>query len=185
MLTSDQKGAVAETAIIHAATRLGISVYTPVAEGGRYDMIFELGSRLVRVQCKWAPRHDDVVVLRCYRARRNRQGLIRRIYLEGEIDAFAAYCADVDRCYFLPYELFAGRTQVHLRLGPCRNNQRNGVNWARDYEFAATLGDRGAIAQLGERRRGTPKVAGSSPAGSTPLSGFAESGDLAPLGQPL
>ena len=46
MLTSDQKGAVAETAIVHAAVKLGISVYTPVAEGGRYDMIFELAERL-------------------------------------------------------------------------------------------------------------------------------------------
>jgi hypothetical protein len=168
MLTSDQKGAIAETAIIHAAIRLGISVYTPVVEGGRYDMIFELGTRLVRVQCKWAPRHGDVVVLRCYRARRNRDGLVRRVYVEGEIDAFAAYCADVDRCYFLPFELFTRRTQVHLRLGPCRNNQTLGVNWASDFEFAATLGAHGAIAQLGERVSGRDEVAGSSPAGSTP-----------------
>jgi hypothetical protein len=167
MLTSDQKGAVAETAIIHAAIKLGISVYTPVAEGGRYDMIFELGSRLVRVQCKWAPRHGDVVVLRCYRARRNRDGLLRRVYVEGEIDAFAAYCPDVDRCYFLPFELFARRTQVHLRLGPCRNNQTLGVNWASSFEFAATIGRQGAIAQLGERRHGMAEAVGSSPTGST------------------
>src|SRR5205085_8800539 len=32
-----------------------------------------------------------------------------------------------------------------------------------------TTATQGAIAQLGERRRGTPKVAGSSPAGSIPL----------------
>jgi hypothetical protein len=63
MLTSDQKGAVAETAIVHAAIKLGISVYTPVAEGGRYDMIFELGWRLVRVQCKWA--HDMAMSSSC------------------------------------------------------------------------------------------------------------------------
>jgi hypothetical protein len=119
------------------------------------------------VQCKWAPRHGDVVLLRCYRARRNRDGLIRRVYVEGEIDAFAAYCPDVERCYFLPFELFTRRTQVDLRLGPCRNNQIRGVNWASDFEFAATLGPHGAIAQLGERVAGSHEVAGSSPAGST------------------
>ena len=80
---------------------------------------------------------------------------------------FAAYCRELDRCYLVPFDLFAGRTQISLRLGPCRNNQNLGINWAKDFEFAATLGPRGAIAQLGERRRGTPKVAGSSPAGST------------------
>jgi hypothetical protein len=42
-----------------------------------------------------------------------------------------------------------------------------GVNWAKDFEFDATLGPRGAIAQLGERLAGSQKVAGSSPAGST------------------
>jgi hypothetical protein len=30
VLSTDQKGAVAETAIVHAAIKLGISVYTPV-----------------------------------------------------------------------------------------------------------------------------------------------------------
>jgi hypothetical protein len=102
-------------------------------------MIFDLGARLIRVRCKWAPQHGDVVVLRCYSARRNRDGLLRRIYADGEIDAFAAYCQAIDRCYFLPFDLFLGRTQVHLRLGPCKNNQNAGVNWASSFEFAATL----------------------------------------------
>ena len=53
MLSTDQKGAIAETAIVAAATKLGVPVYTPVMDGGRYDMVFELGPRLVRVQCKW------------------------------------------------------------------------------------------------------------------------------------
>jgi PD-(D/E)XK nuclease superfamily protein len=172
MLTTDQKGNIAEASIVAAAVKLGIDVYRPVGEGGRYDMIFEVDERLFRVQCKWAPRHGDVVVLRCYSSRRNREGLLRRKYVAGEIDAFAAYCPDTEPCYFLPYDLFDGRTQVHLRLGPCRNNQQLGIHWARDFEFAATIGSRGAIAQLGERRRGTPKVAGSSPAGSTEQTGL-------------
>jgi hypothetical protein len=167
MLSTDQKGTIAETAIVAAAVKLGIEVYRPVGEGGRYDMIFDFVGRLWRVQCKWAPRHDDVVVLRCYSSRRSRGGLIRRRYVVGELDAFAAYCPDTDRCYFMPYELFAGRTQVHLRLRQSRNNQAQGINWAKDYEFAATLGPLGAIAQLGERRHGMAEVAGSIPAGST------------------
>jgi hypothetical protein len=44
MLTTDQKGAIAETAIAHAATKLGIEVYRPIAEGGRFDMIFSASS---------------------------------------------------------------------------------------------------------------------------------------------
>ena len=151
MFTSDQKGNIAEAAIVAAAIKLGIDVYRPVGEGGRYDMIFEVDTRLIRVQCKWARRRGDVLMLRCYSSRRTREGVLNRKYEPGELDAFAAYCPDNEQCYFLPYELFTGRTRVHLRLGPCLNNQKQAVNWARDYEFAATLGPHGAIAQLGER----------------------------------
>jgi PD-(D/E)XK nuclease superfamily protein len=165
VLTTDQKGNIAEAEIVAAAIKLGIDVYKPVGEGGRYDMIFELDDDLLRVQCKWAPRHGDVIVVRCYSTRRTREGLLRRPYKSGEIDAFAAYCPDVDRCYFLP--LHTQRSEMLLRLGPTRNNQAQGVNWAKDYEFAATLRPLGAIAQLGERRHGMAEVAGSIPAGST------------------
>ena len=162
VLSTDQKGTIAELAIARAAYELGIDVYSPMGEGGRYDLIFDFVDRLVRVQCKWARRYGDVIVVRCYSARRTRDGLIRRPYEPGEVDAFAAYCAD------LPCESFPRRNQIQLRVADTRNNQKLRINWAEDYEFGATLGRRrGAIAQLGERLDGIQKVAGSSPAGST------------------
>jgi PD-(D/E)XK endonuclease len=168
MLTTDQKGAIAEAAIASEATKLGIEVYRPMAEGGRFDMIFLLGERLVRVQCKWAPRLGDAVIIRCYSNRRAREGLRRRVYTADEIDAFAAYCPDNERCYYIPFGAIGARTQILLRLAPTHNNQRLGIHWAEDFEFAARLGRHpGAIAQLGERCHGMAEVAGSSPAGST------------------
>jgi hypothetical protein len=167
MLTSDQKGNVAETAITAAAVRLGVEVYRPIGEGQRYDLIFDVHSRLLRVQCKWSTRYDDILVVRCYSTRRTAGGkIVSRQYTEAEIDAVAVYCNELNRCYLLPLELWSGRRRIHLRLTPARNNQLLGINWAKDFEFAATLGPRGAIAQLGERLSGRQKVAGSSPAGS-------------------
>jgi hypothetical protein len=94
--------------------------------------------------------------------------LIHRAYAPGEIDAIAAYCADINRNYLLPVELSVDRAVIQLRLEPSLNNQRIGVNWARDFEFEARLKQLlGPIAQLGERRHGMAKAAGSSPAGST------------------
>ena len=101
-LSTDQKGAIAESAIVHAATKLGIGVYVPFSDGERYDLIFDLGRRLVRVQCKWAPRQGDVVIVRAYSCRRTADGLRRRGYGAEEIDAIAAYCPELDRCYYLP-----------------------------------------------------------------------------------
>jgi len=39
----------------------------------------------------------------------------------------------------LPYELFAGRRQICLRLEPSKNARQRGVNWASAFEFGATL----------------------------------------------
>ena len=139
MLTTDQKGAIAESAVIHAAIKHGAGVYRPAMEGGRYDLILELGPRLFRVQCKYAPRHGNVVVVRCYSARRAREGLRKRVYRAAEVDLIAAYCPELDRCFLLSSEVFDGRTQVDLRLEACRNHQQRGINWADDFDFEARL----------------------------------------------
>jgi PD-(D/E)XK endonuclease len=166
-MTTDQKGAIAEMAIALAATKLHIDVYRPVAEGGRCDMILGIGDELLRLQCKWASVVRDVVVIRSQTFRRTRSGYRKTTYSADEVDAIAAYCNELDRCFLVPIERIEGRPALALRIAPTKNNQRRRVNWADDFDFAATLERQyGAIAQLGERLRGTQEVAGSSPAGS-------------------
>jgi hypothetical protein len=168
MFTTDEKGSIAELAIASAAAQLHIGVFKPLTDGERYDLIFDLRPRLVRVQCKWATRHGDVVIIRCYSARRTADGLITRRYSAEEIDAIAAYCLELEACYFIPFALMAGQRNLQLRLEPTLNNQRRRIRWASDCEFAATLpAQLGAVAQLGERPAGSREVTGSSPVGST------------------
>ena|SRR5579862_210666 len=166
-LTTNQKGIVAESAITHEAAKLGIVVSRPLVDAP-YDLILDLSQGLLRVQCKWALRQGDVVVVRCRRCRRARTGLLHRGYTLGEIDAIAAYCFEINTCYLLPLEMSVGRAAVQLRLNAPRNNQRTKINWAWEFELAARLGVPGPIAQLGERQHGMLEAAGSSPAGSTP-----------------
>jgi PD-(D/E)XK endonuclease len=80
MLTTNQKGAVAEAAVALEAVRLGIGVYRPLGDE-RYDLILDVRPRLIRVQCKWACRHDDVIVVRLYSARRAREGAAADVLL--------------------------------------------------------------------------------------------------------
>ena len=101
-LTTDQRGAIAELAIARRAIEMGVEVYRPVVEGGRYDLIFGLGRTLLRVQCKWTRRKRDVIPVPFYSSRRTADGLRRRVYSAVEIDAVAAYCPDVERCFLLP-----------------------------------------------------------------------------------
>ena len=169
MLTTDQKGTIAETAIIAKAIQFGLDVYRPINDGLRWDLLFGLHTAFLRVQCKWASRRGDVVVVGTRSARRTREGIVRRTYSRDEIEVIAAYCAELDRIFLIPPDVFDGHPVVWLRLAPTKNNQQIGIRWADDFEFGATLGRhaQGAIAQLGERLSGRQKVAGSSPAGST------------------
>jgi prevent-host-death family protein len=157
---SHLNGATAELKIAAAATELGVPVLRPMAEHGRYDLAFEIAGQILRVQCKWAPRHGEVVVVTLAGYRLSTRGPIRTTYAADEIDAVAAYCAELDRAYLLPAALVAGMHAVNLRLAPPRNGQRAALNWATDFELP------GAIAQLEERLSGTQEVAGSSPASS-------------------
>jgi hypothetical protein len=134
----------------------------------RYDLIFDLRPQLVRVQCKWSSQSAMSSGCLATQIAGARTELLRRSYSSDEIDAFAAYCPDTDRCYFLPLDMFGHRSTIHLRLTPARNNQTARINWAKDFEFAATLAALGAVAQLGEHLTGSQKATGSSPVGSTP-----------------
>jgi hypothetical protein len=167
VLTTNQKGILAEAKVVATAMELGLGVSRPLGDE-RYDLIVDLRPRLLRVQCKRAVRRGDVIVVTCRTNRRGPGGFIRRLYELDEIDAIAAYCAATDRSYLLPSALSIGRTAVQLRLIPTRNNQHLKINWASDFDLGATLLSlRGPIAQLGERVHGMHEAAGSSPAGST------------------
>ena len=159
---TNRKGSVAELAIATAAAKLGVHVLTPLTEHARYDLAFAFENSIVRVQCKWPRVQDDVAFINLCTYRYTHKGPVRGTYAPGEIDAVAAYAGAVDRCFLLPIELIANRKAIQLRLGPTRNGQRACLNWADAYEL------QGAVAQLEERRSGTPKATGSSPVSSIP-----------------
>lgn len=145
--SSNHKGAIAEAKIAAAAIELGIPVLKPITEHGRYDLVFEVEGRLLRIQCKWATRKGDVIAVHVAGSYLSPHGYVRSPYTEAEIDAVAAYCASLERVYLLPVEMVAGKHHIHLRLATPKNNQRAGLNWAQSLELS------GAVAQLGRALR--------------------------------
>ena len=161
MHDSNHKGNVAEAAITAEAIKLGIPVLRPLVEHTRYDLIFDLGPRLLRVQCKWAPLRNGVVPVPVQSSRYKANGeQVRRPYTSDEIDAIAVYCEELDECFLIPIETIEGTGGIHLRVAPTKNNQRAALRWATDYPL-------GAVAQLEERCHGMAEARGSSPLSST------------------
>jgi hypothetical protein len=144
VLKSAEKGAIAELEVAAAAVKLGVTVYKPVREQSRADLLFEIGPQLFRVQCKWGrlSATRDVIIVRSGGSWLSPRGYVRNTYSEKEIDLFAVYCGGLDRCYLIPASVGAGKHELWLRLSPSRNSQRACINLAEDYEFA------GAVAQL-------------------------------------
>jgi prevent-host-death family protein len=165
VLSTNRKGAIAETAIAAAATKLGVSVLRPIVDHERYDLAFEIGDRILRVQCKWGRLDEDGAVVHVQLQGSwlsPTAGYVRSSYSEEEIDLVAVYCEPLDRCYLLPSSLVADRRAISLRLTPPKNGQRACLNLAVDFDLP------GAVAQLEEHLPGRQGARGSSPLSSTP-----------------
>jgi hypothetical protein len=161
MSSTTHKGSITEMVIATEALKAGVCVLRPMAEGGRYDLAFEISGRFVRVQCKTGTLNGDVITASTRTCRHTPRGYVRTTYDSSEVDAIAIYCPDNGGCYLVPLADVGGRGNLHLRLAPARNNQEFAITYAAPYAFP------GAIAQLGERLTGSQEVAGSSPASST------------------
>ncbi len=138
-LTPSQKGAAAEAAIASAAIQLGLVVLRPLCEGSRYDLMFDLEPKLVRVQCKLAKVVGGVLSVRIQTSRYTPAGYVFTSYSSSEIDAVATYAPELNRTFLLPIAEVSGMCGVHLRLEAARNNQVQGIRWADDYELEPTV----------------------------------------------
>lgn len=138
-----------------------IQASRPLAEHCRYDLVLDVGGRLLRVQCKSASHRGGVVQVQIAGCRAKAGDYVRPRYKRHELDAVAAYCPELDTCYLLPAALVVDRAIIVLRLARPKNAQRAALHWATDYEFA------GAVAQMVERRHGMAEATGSNPVSST------------------
>jgi len=132
-----------------AAIALGLVVLRPLCEGGRYDLVIDLEPELLRVQCKWARHLGSVLSVHLNTSRLTPGGYVRTVYTAAEVDAIAAYSAELGRCYLIPIEEVTGSRTIHLRLDPTRNNQARGVRWADGYRFAEMIRKRSQLQSAG------------------------------------
>ena len=125
-------GTRSEAAILAELIRRGYDVSVPQGVNHRYDLIVDLGGRLLRAQCKTGRLRDGVVQFPTRSTRVNTKRTFVRDYV-GQIEIFLVYCPNNKRVYCVPVD--ECRTVGWLRVEPTANNQASGVRWARDYEL--------------------------------------------------
>jgi hypothetical protein len=124
-----------EAAILSELVRRGYSVLLPFGVNQRYDLMLDLGERLVRAQCKTGRRRGGCIEFSTVSVRSNTKGWSTRNYV-GEADLFLVSWPENGRIYAVPVGEAHG-TRFYLRVEPPANGQRHGVRFARDYELPA------------------------------------------------
>ncbi len=137
MLNSKQIGNVTELRCITAFCEQGIPVSIPYGDCERYDFIIDVNHKLLRVQVKTSKELPEAAGIEfyCRSTGYNSTGAINRSYSPDDIDYFATWHNGVT--YLVPVEECS--TQKKLRFTPPKNNQKVGINFAKDYELPIQL----------------------------------------------
>ena len=140
MIDSIKRGAITELYCQLHFLSLGYEVSAPISPC-RYDFLVDLGSKIIRVQCKTArPTTDEQeigsIIFECRSSRNARQGNHEhKNYTKDEIDYFYT-CWD-GKGYLVPIEECS--SSKTLRLKPAKNGVVKGMSFATDYEIEKIL----------------------------------------------
>ena len=139
MLTTTLKGHIAQLEVEKRATEKGCIVSRPVVEA-RYDLVVDDGTSLYRVQVKYtAQSNRGAIDIGLRKFGGNKEVGMRmsdvKTYSSDEVDVLAVFSPVTGKVYWLPIEVFEGKTVVRLRLEPSKNNQKKRVLVASGYEW--------------------------------------------------
>jgi PD-(D/E)XK endonuclease len=124
-------GNEAEAMVLAALARRKLEVLVPFGEGQPYDLVIHIaGPTFMRVQCKTAWPVGGCMVFNC---RSTDHGRGPRSYL-GLADIFGVYFPPSQAVYLVPIDAVA-EFEGRLRLEPPRNNQRQRIRFAAEYEI--------------------------------------------------
>lgn len=129
------KGDLAELKVACDLVERGYRIALPFGEDVDFDLILMRGDALERVQVKYSRSDGCVIAVKCY-SHSLTNGKVRQTkrYTAKTVDWLAVYDATTNRCFYIPaVELGRGRSCLHLRLTPARNNQRERIRFAEDY----------------------------------------------------
>ena len=126
-------GNITELEVLTYITKLGYQVSIPFGDRERYDQIWDINGKLLRVQVKTSHEIDDgaAVAFSCRSSQRSKGKTKNTRYRDTEIDYFATIWQG--RCYLVPIQETS--TEKVLRFAPPKNGQIKGITFAKDYEF--------------------------------------------------
>lgn len=121
-------GYITELEVATLAIKMGIKVSLPLDPESRYDQIWDINGKLLKIQIKTCELIKNGAAIRF-------GNKAKRPYRENEIDAIVT--AHENRLYLIPFEEINSSSYktlfFHLEKEDAMNYHQ--VNWAKDYEF--------------------------------------------------
>jgi PD-(D/E)XK endonuclease len=111
------KGDIAEQATILQALRRGWGVLRPVGDRLPYDLVFDIGPALVKIQVKaaWLDQPSQNYVVDNRRTKTNRRQMLRAPYQATDFDFAIAYIEGLEVFYIFPAAVFISYgSEIHL-----------------------------------------------------------------------
>ena len=134
-MDSKFKGNITELEVLTYATKLGIQVSIPFGDRARYDQIWDVNGKLIKVQVKTSHGKDGCFVFSCRSSNRRNGKVVNKKYSEDEIDYFATMWDG--RCYLIPVNETS--RQKTIRTSPTKSGRLEGVSFADDYLVEGVL----------------------------------------------
>jgi len=116
-MSTKLRGDLAEQAAVFQALKRGWGVLKPVGDRLPYDLVFDVGGSLVRIQVKfaWFDVRTENYVVDNRRTKTNRREMVRDWYAPTDFDFALAYVEDADVFYVFPVDVFISYgSGIHL-----------------------------------------------------------------------
>lgn len=135
-MNTNLKGKITELETMMYVIKQGFSVSLPFGDKDRYDQIWDINNKLIRVQVKTCRPIDDNVsgiIFNCRTTYQKKDGCKTHHYTDEEIDYFATYWEN--QVYLIPVSECSDKKT--LRFSSKINLQN--ISWAKNYIFEEVI----------------------------------------------
>jgi hypothetical protein len=135
-MNTKQIGTICELKVATGLLQKGYIVSLPLGENCPYDLIFDNGSGLYRVQCKNGILRGGSIKAKLesvhYRADEGK--VTSKGIDKTQTDYIGIYCSELESVYLVNIN-DVGSTQCNLRVDEVKSSQIKGIRWANDYKI--------------------------------------------------
>lgn len=131
------KGDIGVLKVQADAAEQGWTVMLPLTEHSAFDIVIYREGIFKRVQVKYRSAKKGSLHIAFQSIWSDRKGTHRVKANKDNIDLYAVYCPDTNKCYYFSPKNF--KTSVSLRINKPANGQELGINFADKFRTIASI----------------------------------------------